>query len=123
LGCDAAGQQLPFAPDLSGSVFANVVLPLGSNLNLIGGITVSYSDDYFSDGTLEPDLMQDSYTKVDANIGIAAANNQWDLSVIGKNLSDEKINMSGQPLGAYDIAYLMPPTLVMVQATWRFGSF
>lgn len=123
LGCDAAGQQLPFAPDVSGSVFANVILPLGSNLNLIGGITVSYSDDYFSDGTLEPDLMQDSYTKVDANIGIAAANNQWDLSVIGKNLSDEKINMSGQPLGAYDIAYLMPPMLVMVQATWRFGSF
>jgi hypothetical protein len=46
------------------------------------------------------------------------------VSVIGKNLSDEEINMSGQSLGAgYDIAYLMPPRLVVVQATWRFGNF
>ena len=43
--------------------------------------------------------------------------------MIGKNLSDEEINMSGQPLGAYDIGYLMPPRLVVVQATWRFGNF
>ena len=40
------------------------------------------------------------------------------------NLSDEEINMSGQSLGAgYDIAYLMPPRLVVLQATWRFGNF
>lgn len=123
LGCDASGERLPFAPEVTGSVFADVIFPLGSNLNLIGGVTVSYSDDYFTDGTLDPALTQDSYTKVDANVGIAAATNQWDVSVIGKNLTDEEINMSGQPLGAYDIAYLMPPMLVMVQATWRFGSF
>jgi iron complex outermembrane receptor protein len=121
-GCDASGERLPFAPEVSGSVFADVLVPMGSNLNLIGGVTASYSDDYFTDGTLDPRLTQDSYTKLDANIGIAASSNRWDLTLIGKNLSDEKINMSGQPLGAYDIAYLMPPRMLVVQATWRFGS-
>jgi len=68
-------------------------------------------------------LLQESYTKFDASIGVGASDGRWNVSAIGKNLSDEEINMSGQALGAYDIAYLMPPRMVVVQATWRFGNF
>ncbi len=122
VGCDLAGERLTFAPEWSGSLFADLVMPMGDSLNLVGGVIASYSDAYFTDGTLDPDLEQDSYTKLDANIGIEASDGRWNLSVIGKNLTDEEINMSSQPLGAYDIAYLMPPRMVLVQATWRFGS-
>jgi outer membrane receptor protein involved in Fe transport len=123
-GCDASGEDLPFSPQWSGSAFADVIVPLNGALNLVGNVTVSYSDDYFSDGTLEPELVQESYTKYDARLGLEAASGQWNVSVIGKNLSDEEINMSGQSLGAgYDIAYLMPPRMVVLQATWRFGNF
>jgi outer membrane receptor protein involved in Fe transport len=123
-GCDLDDEDLPFSPEWSGSVFADVVFPLTGGLNLVGNVTASYSDEYLSDGTLEPELMQDSYTKYDASIGLAAEDNRWNVSVIGKNLSDEEINMSGQSLGAgYDIAYLMPPRMVVLQATWRFGNF
>ncbi len=122
-GCDASGETLTFSPDTSGSIFADITYPISGSLSLFGGVSVSYSDDYLTDGTLDPDLTQDSYTKLDANIGIGAADGRWRLSVVGKNLTDEEINMSGQPLGAYDIAYLMPPRLVMVQATWNFGNF
>lgn len=122
-GCDASGERLPFAPEWSGSVYADLTIPLGSALNLVGNLTVSYSDEYFTDGTLDPDLTQESYTKYDASVGLEASNGQWKVAVVGKNLSDEEINMSGQPLGAYDIAYLMPPRLVVLQATWNFGNF
>ena len=124
VNCDASGSDLPFSPEWSGAAFADLSVPITSGLNLFGNLTVSYSDDYFSDGTFDPDLAQESYTKFDASIGLGASDGRWNLSVIGKNLSDEEINMSGQPLGAgYDIAYLMPPRLVVVQATWRFGNF
>jgi outer membrane receptor protein involved in Fe transport len=124
IGCDASGENLPFSPEWTGSAFADLSLPITSGLNLVGNLTVSYSDDYFSDGTLEPELEQESYTKYDASLGLEASSGQWNVSVIGKNLSDEEINMSGQSLGAgYDIAYLMPPRLVVLQATWRFGNF
>jgi outer membrane receptor protein involved in Fe transport len=123
-GCDASGEDLVFAPDWTGSIFADVTFPVTDALNLVGNVTMSYSDEYLTDGTLDPQLLQDSYTKYDASVGIEASSGQWNVSVIGKNLSDEEINMSGQPLGAgYDIAYIMPPRLVVVQATWRFGSF
>jgi len=122
-GCDASGQDLPFSPEWTGSVFADVVFPITSGLNLVGNVTASYSDDYLTDGTLDPRQMQDSYTKYDASLGLEASSGQWNVSVIGKNLSDEEINMSGQQLGSYDIGYLMPPRLFVVQATWRFGNF
>jgi len=123
-GCDASGENLPFSPEWTGSVFADVVVPITGGMNLVGNVTASYSDEYLSDGTLEPELMQDGYTKYDASIGLEAADNRWNVSVIGKNLSDEEINMSGQSLGAgYDIGYLMPPRMVVLQATWRFGNF
>ena len=123
-GCDASGEDLPFSPEWTGSVFADLSVPITSGLNLIGNVTASYSDEYLTDGTLEPLLTQDSYTKYDASLGLEASNGRWNVSVIGKNLSDEEINMSSQSLGAgYDIAYLMPPRLVVLQATWRFGNF
>jgi outer membrane receptor protein involved in Fe transport len=123
-GCDASGQDLPFSPEWTGSVFADVIVPISSGLNLTGNVTASYSDDYLADGSLDPDLGQESYTKYDASLGLEASSGQWNVSVIGKNLSDEEINMSGQSLGAgYDIAYLMPPRMVVLQATWRFGNF
>lgn len=123
-GCDASGENLPFAPEVTGSLFADIAFPLTDNLNMVGNLTASYSDEYLTDGTLDPVNMQDSYTKFDASIGLEAVTGQWNVSVIGKNLSDEEINMSSQPLGAgYDISYLMPPRLVVVQATWRFGNF
>jgi len=122
-GCDASGQNLPFSPEWTGSAYADVVFPVTSGLNLVGNLTASYSDDYLTDGTLDPRQAQGSYTKYDASLGLEASTGQWNVSVIGKNLSDEEINMSGQALGAYDIGYLMPPRLVVVQATWRFGNF
>jgi outer membrane receptor protein involved in Fe transport len=123
-GCDLDDEDLPFSPEWTGSVFADLAFPLTSGLNLVGNVTMSYSDDYLTDGTLEPELLQDSYTKYDASLGLEASSGQWNVSVIGKNLSDEEINMSGQSLGAgYDIAYLMPPRMVVLQATWRFGNF
>ena len=122
-GCDASGEDLPFSAEWSGSVFADVIVPISSGLNLTGNLTASYSDEHLTDGTLEPTLMQDSYTKYDASLGLEASSGQWNVSVIGKNLSDEEINMSSQPLGSYDVAYLMPPRMVVFQATWRFGNF
>jgi iron complex outermembrane receptor protein len=122
-GCDASGEDLPFSAEWSGSVFADVVFPVTGGLNLTGNLTASYSDEYLTDGTFEPTLTQDSYTKYDASVGLEASSGQWNVSVIGKNLSDEEINMSSQPLGSYDVAYLMPPRMVVLQATWRFGNF
>ena len=119
-GCVASGQNLPFAADFSGSVFADLNIPFGNDMNFFGNLTVSKTDDHFTDGSLEPSLAQESYTRVDARLGVGSISGNWSVALIGKNLSDEVINQSGQPLGAYDIAYLKLPRTLTLQGTYRF---
>ena len=89
-------------------------------MNFFGNLTVSKTDDHFTDGSLEPSLAQESYTRVDARLGVGSISGNWSVALIGKNLSDEVINQSGQPLGAYDIAYLKLPRTLTLQGTYRF---
>ncbi len=118
--CDLGGQQLPFAADFSGSVFADVYLPLGSSVNFVANLTVSYSDSYPVEGTIEDSLMQDSWTKVAGRIGIAGNDDKWSVSVIGSNLTDEEIWLGGQPLFGYNMVYPGNPRTVSVQGMYRF---
>jgi iron complex outermembrane receptor protein len=120
--CDLSGKALPYAPDFQGTAFADLFVPLGSRINLVGGLLVSYSDSYFTEGTLDPFMVQDSYTRVDARIGIAAASNRWSLSLVGKNLGDEAIVGSSQGFGSYNLAYAEPPRRIFLQGTLRFGD-
>ena len=119
--CDFSGESLPFAPDFSGTVYGDIVAPINNNLNFVAGITLSMRDDYFTDPTLEPAAVIDSWTRVDARIGIADADDKWGVSLIGKNLSEEEIYIS-QPLLGYIIGYLEPPRQIYVQGRYNFGQ-
>ncbi len=54
-------------------------------------INMDYSDDYFASSTLDPNSKQDSYTKWGARIGLDSVEGDWQLALIGNNLTDERI--------------------------------
>ncbi|MGI9285306.1 MAG: TonB-dependent receptor, partial [Pseudomonadales bacterium] len=121
--CDLSGETLPFAAEYSGSLFADVNVSLSDSINLVGGFTVSFSDDYFVDGNLEENLKQDSWTKVSARIGVAAADDRWNVTLIGNNLTDEEIAGGGQsPVLSTDLGYLGAPRTLTLQGVYRFGA-
>ena len=120
--CDLTGYALPYAPDFQGTASADMLVPLTGNLNLVGGLLLSYSDSYLTEGTLDPNMVQDSYTRVDARLGIAAGDNRWSISVIGKNLGDEVVIGSSQGFGSYNLAYAEPPRTIFLQGTLRLGN-
>jgi outer membrane receptor protein involved in Fe transport len=120
--CDLTGYTLPYAPDFQATVFADLLVPLGSSINLVGGFNISYSDSYLTEGTLDPFMTQASYTRVDARIGIAAASNRWAITLVGKNLGDEVVIGSSQGFGSYNLAYTEPPRRIFLQGTLRFGE-
>ncbi len=119
-GCDLSGGQLPFAADYSGNIYADLEVPITAGMKLVGNVTVSFSDSYPVQGSLEPTLIQDSWTKVAGRVGVAAMDDRWSLVVLGKNLTDEKIWAGGQPLFGYDMVYPTMPRTVTVQGTFRF---
>ena len=85
-----------------------------------GGLSVAYSGEYLTDSSLAAFLTQPSYTRIDARIGIAQADNLWDLLLIGNNLSDELILNNGMVFVA-NAGYLKSPRGISLQGTYRFG--
>jgi hypothetical protein len=119
-GCVKDGETTPFAPETSGSVYADLDLPISGNLVLTGGLVMSFSDDYHTSGNLDPAYDQDSYEMWDARIGLRAADDTWNVSVIGKNLSDEEVLSFTETAFDYGIGYLGMPKSVTLQATYNF---
>lgn len=118
--CDLDGEQLPFAADYSGSVYADVRYPLSGNLELVANVTVAFSDEYPVEGTLEPSLYQDSWTKLSGRIGVTTTDDKWSVTVIGQNLTEEEVWLGGQPLFGYHMAYPGNPRTITLQGVYRF---
>lgn len=117
--CNFTGSETAYAPGYSGSVYADLNHPIGNNLSLVGGLKVAFSDSYFTDGTLEVPGRQDSWTKVDARIGIANPDAGWELALIGTNLTDEEVLGASQALLGYMLGYLEPPRGVALRFQWQ----
>ena len=120
--CDLTGETPPYAPEFSATVFADVTVPMGSSMNFVGNLTAAYSGDYYTDGTLDPVAEQDAYTRVSARLGIEDAQGKWDVSVIGRNLTEEEVLDVTQPLFGYYLGYIGAPRTITIQGTYRFGD-
>ncbi|MEH6567763.1 MAG: TonB-dependent receptor [Halioglobus sp.] len=120
---DLSGKRGPNAPELSGTVYASYVRPIGDNLIFRFNVDASYKDEYFLDGDLDPNTLQDSYVKVNGRIGISSADETWELAVYGRNLTDETTYTfaTDAPLsaGVYG-AWAEEPRTVGLQARYNF---
>ena len=91
---DLSGEQLPFAPEFKGSLMAEYRWEAFAGYDMFVNGSVSYTDEQYTDlpnavTGPNPDLLIDSYTLIDASIGVSPQSNAWRLTLVGKNLSDE----------------------------------
>lgn len=86
---DLAGAPLPRAPkwNLQGGFAYEASVGTSYMIGLNGGVT--YSGSYLTDATNAPAGRQPSYTLVDAGIRFGAEDERWQVSLIGRNLTDE----------------------------------
>ncbi len=120
--CNKTGKTLPFAPDYSGNVYLDINAPFGNDLAFLGRLDVTFSDSYLTNATLDPLGEQDSYSRINARVGIGEAGGGWSLSVIGKNLTEEKINNFTEGfLGVYR-GYMQLPRTIWLQGRYNLGT-
>lgn len=89
--CDISGETREFTPEWTGSLTADYIRPLGDALEFRSTLDLIYSDDYFTSPTLDPRTEQDSYTKVNLRLALGASDGQWEVALVGKNLTDEEV--------------------------------
>jgi len=94
-GQDISGKSTAVAPEWTAALGVNyeLTLPRGYALSLSGN--AQYVDDYFVTGFGNPYARQSSYTKLDASIRLSPQSEKWEVSLIGKNLTNEFIVADG----------------------------
>jgi outer membrane receptor protein involved in Fe transport len=124
--CYREGRIPGNTPEWSGTLIADLVLPITSDVDFRATLDVLYEDEYFTEPTKEVATIQDAYTKF--NLRLALEGERWTLAVLGKNLSDEDVlEFSGAvPLSGPDLfastyyGYLQPPRTISAQFDYRF---
>ena len=126
--CDFAGKTSIFVPDLAGTVALDWFVALGQNLQLATTLETVYSGAYYPQATLDPATRQDSYFKYNARIALSSQRGNWEVALLGRNLSDEVVTgysadipLAARTFGAPSYgSFVAPPRSVAVQATFKF---
>lgn len=128
--CDATGKRREFVPKLQGNLGIDYKYSFGNGLKMTSTLDVIYSDSYLTTPSLDPRMEQAAYTKINARIALSDSANKWELALIGKNLTDERIityanglpvasTLTGGTSSAYYAFYEQPMSLA-VQASLHF---
>lgn len=126
--CDYTGLSNQYVADWSGTFIIGYLRPISSTIGIGLSLDVVFTDDYNPSSNVDPRIEQDGFTKLNGRIGIGAIDESWDISLIGKNLTDETIIVyaADTPL-SYTIfgatthtGFLEAPRSVALQMTYRW---
>lgn len=127
INCDYTGMTNQYVADWSGTFLMGFVAPITDTLGVGLGLDFVFTDKYNPSSNLDPRVEQDGFVKVNGRIGIGAIDKQWELALVGKNLTDEVIivyaadtPLSKTIFGATShTGFLEPPRSIAMQFTYR----
>jgi outer membrane receptor protein involved in Fe transport len=96
--CDRSGFTAPYSPEFTANVGLDFEKAITDNLYLDLNLNIDNSSSYFLTTNLDPNLKENGYTKLGAQIGISDKDGRWRVSLIGDNLTDERIRVIGGTL-------------------------
>lgn len=86
--CDRTGGKLPYNPETNAFVSATKDFHVGEN-TLFARLEFAYYDEQFTDGDLDPFMLQDSVSILNASIGYDFTDWNATLRLWGRNITDE----------------------------------
>ncbi len=120
---DLTGARLPYAPEFSGNISVTHVYPLANGFRLTTNLLMIFEDEIFTVDDNETALARNGIGKLDASISLSSAENKWQLSVIGRNLTDKLTFSNGNdlPLSAGSFyRFLDKPRTIAVQGRYNW---
>jgi len=124
---DLSGKPLQFAPDFAANLSAEYNTPIGDDLELSLSADVNFIADYVVTDDQDPNLMQSSFSKINARLQLGDVDGRWMFALVGRNLTDEKtFTWAGDvPLGplGFNFTYFQnidPPRILEFQARYSF---
>lgn len=119
---DLSGASTPYAPRWSGTWAVSYSVPIANGLTLRFDNQLYASTAFFLNFNNDPYARQNGYAREDLTVTLAS-DRGWELSAVGKNLTDHVIRSYGAALptslGSYVYISEQPRT-VAIQARYRF---
>lgn len=85
-----------------------------------GRLDISYSDDFYTDISYQDNVLTESFTLYNAVLRLVSPSENWTVSLIGKNLSNEDYCAWCIPSGPNILAAMNPPREIAIQVRARF---
>ncbi|MFT6757187.1 MAG: iron complex outermembrane receptor protein [Chitinophagales bacterium] len=101
---DLTGEQLDNVPEWTVATFAQYKIELNENLNGTIRLEHSYTDSFFLDVDLDPNLENDAVNLFNLRLSLANENLDWEVAAWVRNITDEEYFAIGQDipvLGGY----------------------
>jgi len=117
------GQPTRYAPDYSGNFDVRYEHGIGSRYRLVLAGNMFFSASYNFSPSNDPFQVQGSYVKFGSMLTFGPSDNRWELSVIGKNLTDKKIRIFAATLPTSPGSYMVAteePRNISLQVRYRF---
>ena len=93
-------------------------------MELVNGVDINYSDEFYSALDLDPNTKHDDATRINARIALASIDDTWMVALVGKNLTDEKTYFwnNDVPVTDSNSYFGLPerPRSIALQARYRF---
>jgi iron complex outermembrane receptor protein len=128
INCDYSGQTNLLVPKYSGVLSGVYSNTFSNDLGLSATLDLLYSDEYLLTPNLDPRLVQDSYIRLNGRLALLMPKGNWEIALIGKNLTNESILNFGNdvPLAGSNFytpgffAFVEQPRTLALQATWTY---
>ena len=117
---DMKGKTGVYTPDISSSLYAKYMTPINSDINMILGLDMNKTAEYYSQNDLDPDNLSPETNKVNFRLGLESSDEKYLLTFFIRNLTDEAGRSFGVDLpliSGSHVHYLEPGR--QVGASWR----
>jgi len=88
---DLSGRSPPFSPKWSGNIRAGYNQPIGNTLRFRADAILALSASYDVSADKDPTVRQHGWQQFDLRLGMGDIDEKWELALVGKNLTNEKI--------------------------------
>ena len=95
---DLSGRQMNNAPETAATAGALYSGTLGNGMGFDLGLDATYSSAYSANLRQSPYDLQKAFTKLNASLRLFSQDDRWEVSVIGRNLTDEYTFNASAPI-------------------------
>lgn len=128
VNCNYAGKTNQFVPDVKAILSADYYHNFSNGYAINGVLDINYSDDFFTNPTLDPAQVQDAYSLLNARVGLHSPENRWELALLVRNLTDKVVTpysidtpLAGANFGAPGTwAFIKEPRTIALQFVLNF---